>query len=182
MLALPKTARSAQTHKSISFILIVWSTLYVYLCPWYQLLLRRVTSGSCQVPRKQKGITYLIFKQSDMSLLNRWTVVNIFCNLLSSLRISFEILYGISGKKIIDKSYPWVIYSLALRQLRNYISQNPSLKFTSIFPSIIHPIRISNSIMLGFMILAWWQNHITNVVVPIFIWTWLKKTKINNEF
>ena len=25
------TARSAQTHKSISFIWIVWSTLYVYL-------------------------------------------------------------------------------------------------------------------------------------------------------
>ena len=32
VLALPKTARSAQTHKSISFIWIVWSTLYVYLC------------------------------------------------------------------------------------------------------------------------------------------------------
>ena len=31
VLALPKTARSAQTHKSISFIWIVWSTLYVYL-------------------------------------------------------------------------------------------------------------------------------------------------------
>ena len=31
VLALPKTARSAQTHKSISFIVIVWSTLYVYL-------------------------------------------------------------------------------------------------------------------------------------------------------
>jgi hypothetical protein len=30
-LALPKTAGSAQTHKSISFIWIVWSTLYVYL-------------------------------------------------------------------------------------------------------------------------------------------------------
>ena len=29
---LPKTARSAQTHKSMSFIWIVWSTLYVYLC------------------------------------------------------------------------------------------------------------------------------------------------------
>ena len=28
---LPKTAGSAQTHKSISFIWIVWSTLYVYL-------------------------------------------------------------------------------------------------------------------------------------------------------
>ena len=33
LLALPKTARSAQTHKSISFIEIVWSTLYVYLWP-----------------------------------------------------------------------------------------------------------------------------------------------------
>ena len=32
VLALPKSARSAQTHKSISFICIVWSTLYVYLC------------------------------------------------------------------------------------------------------------------------------------------------------
>ena len=125
---------------------------------------------------KKKAITYLISKQSDMSLLNRWTVVNIFCNLLSSLRISFEILYGISGKKIIDKSYPWVIFVReALRQLRNYISQNPSLKFTSIFPSIIHPICVSNPIMLGFMILAWWQNHITNMVVSILIRAWLKK-------
>ena len=32
VLTLPKTAGSAQTHKSISFIWIVWSTLYVYLC------------------------------------------------------------------------------------------------------------------------------------------------------
>ena len=31
VLALPKTARSAQTYKSIRFIWIVWSTLYVYL-------------------------------------------------------------------------------------------------------------------------------------------------------
>ena len=31
VLALPKTAHSAQTHKSIRFIWIVWSTLYVYL-------------------------------------------------------------------------------------------------------------------------------------------------------
>ena len=29
VLALRKMARSAQTHKSMSFILIVWSTLYV---------------------------------------------------------------------------------------------------------------------------------------------------------
>ena len=32
VLALPKMARSAQTHKSIGFIWMVWSTLYVYLC------------------------------------------------------------------------------------------------------------------------------------------------------
>ena len=32
VLVLPNTAGSAQTHKSISFIWIVWSTLYVYLC------------------------------------------------------------------------------------------------------------------------------------------------------
>ena len=31
--ALLKTARSAQTQKSKSFTWIVWSTLYVYLCP-----------------------------------------------------------------------------------------------------------------------------------------------------
>ena len=31
VLALPKTADPAKTHKSISFIGIIWSTLYVYL-------------------------------------------------------------------------------------------------------------------------------------------------------
>ena len=34
VLTLPKTAPSAQTYKSITFIWIVWSTLYVYL--WYK--------------------------------------------------------------------------------------------------------------------------------------------------
>ena len=45
VLALPKTAPFAQTYKSIAFIWIVWSTLYVYLCPylksltyWYPLI------------------------------------------------------------------------------------------------------------------------------------------------
>ena len=36
VLALPKTARSAQTHETISFIWIVWSTLYVYLWKFAQ--------------------------------------------------------------------------------------------------------------------------------------------------
>ena len=34
VLVLPKTAGSAQTHKRMSFIWIVWSTLYVYLWWW----------------------------------------------------------------------------------------------------------------------------------------------------
>ena len=47
VLALPKMARSAQTHKSISFI--VWSTLYAYLLifvglfemeVWFEVLLK----------------------------------------------------------------------------------------------------------------------------------------------
>ena len=33
VLVLPKTAGSAQAHKSMSFIWIVWNTLYVFLCP-----------------------------------------------------------------------------------------------------------------------------------------------------
>ena len=32
-----QTAQSAQTHESKGFIRIVWSTLYVYLCPWVNL-------------------------------------------------------------------------------------------------------------------------------------------------
>ena len=36
VLALPKTAGSAQTHQIMSFIWIVWSTLYVYLCFQHQ--------------------------------------------------------------------------------------------------------------------------------------------------
>ena len=49
-------ARSAQTHKSISFIYIVWSTLYVYLwlCPTFFLqdinfnfFLNRIVASGC---------------------------------------------------------------------------------------------------------------------------------------
>ena len=35
--AMPNTARSVQTHKSISFIWIVWSTLYVYFWSWSEI-------------------------------------------------------------------------------------------------------------------------------------------------
>ena len=47
VLALPKTARSAQTHKSISFIWIVWSTLYVYL--WSRLQTLQVATKNVKI-------------------------------------------------------------------------------------------------------------------------------------
>ena len=45
-LALPKMARSVQTHKSISFIWIVWSTLYVYLCYFLRLGIACLSTGT----------------------------------------------------------------------------------------------------------------------------------------
>ena len=50
VLALPKTAGSAQTHRSISFIWIVWSTLYVYL--WLQVYL--ILTQSKKTPQTMK--------------------------------------------------------------------------------------------------------------------------------
>ena len=46
----PKTAGSAQTHRSISFIWIVWSTLYVYL--WLQVYL--ILTQSTKNPQTMK--------------------------------------------------------------------------------------------------------------------------------
>ena len=45
VLALPKMACSAQTHESISFIWIVWSTLYVYLWATVKLLMVKFLTG-----------------------------------------------------------------------------------------------------------------------------------------
>ena len=52
VLARPKTARSAQTHKSITFIWIVWSTLYVYLCFTYTLFFEWLQKRSKEPPIK----------------------------------------------------------------------------------------------------------------------------------
>ena len=51
VLILPKTACSDQTHKSISFIWIVWSTLYVYLWHKYKVLHWWLEG---QLPRKSR--------------------------------------------------------------------------------------------------------------------------------
>ena len=64
VLALPKTAGSAQTPKSISFIWIVWSTLYVYLCrrvklksdsPWSNIFLKGVSKNGYVVENRKSA-------------------------------------------------------------------------------------------------------------------------------
>ena len=67
VLALPKTAHSAQTHESISFIWIVWRTLYVYL--WsqgkpelqgtYQLMLWITTASNFLATLLKSNTTWL---------------------------------------------------------------------------------------------------------------------------
>ena len=59
VLAPPKTACPAQTHESISFIWIVWSTLYVYLWFQFDLSVTRICS---------------IFSRKDQGSLNWWTL------------------------------------------------------------------------------------------------------------
>ena len=60
VLVMPKTASSGQTHKSICFIWIVWSTLYVYLwlrayCPYN----RYCVAITCEAPYWYKVSTWL---------------------------------------------------------------------------------------------------------------------------
>ena len=66
VLVLPKTVGSAQTHKSMSFIWIVWSTLYVYIC-WF-------TEQSCIIPFFPQQITVTSMRKNpDYSIYyNCW--------------------------------------------------------------------------------------------------------------
>ena len=81
VLVLPKTAGSAQTHRSMSFIWIVWSTLYVYLCnqTTYYIVpcpsacpkLVLVTLNFCCA----KQFSWCIFK-SFLAILKNWISLN----------------------------------------------------------------------------------------------------------
>ena len=77
VLALPKTTPSAQTYKSITFIWIVWSTLYVYL--W---LFPRLSSGG-------KEINHVLTAQTKTE---HWSLVEIsarlFCFCPTALTIT----------------------------------------------------------------------------------------------
>ena len=58
-------ARSAQTHKSISFIWIVWSTLYVYLWP-------RALFYRTDCTRRYKFLTHALFDTFLAGLASNW--------------------------------------------------------------------------------------------------------------
>ena len=81
VLALPKTALSAQTHKIISFFWIVWSTLFVYLwlyCQFlsaYLVIILETEGPACHLKQEHPNFlstlweTFTNFRKSD---LNSW--------------------------------------------------------------------------------------------------------------
>ena len=85
---LPKTAGSAQTHKSISFIWIVWSTLYVYLCVEY--------ANCCKyMPAcKTKGIKICTLSMAKLFLPCRkvYAKISILCLLKNPYSLFFMLL------------------------------------------------------------------------------------------
>ena len=66
LLVLPKMAGFAKTHKSMSFIWIVWSTLYVYLCCKLKLFRLLFVCSLC-LCFSPLGIVWYLFLQ-DFSL------------------------------------------------------------------------------------------------------------------
>ena len=65
VLALPKTAHSAQTHKSVRFIWIVWSTLYVYLCHQREFANTGNTARGCQYSSNYPTKTQSLFLEKS---------------------------------------------------------------------------------------------------------------------
>ena len=66
VLGLPKTAGSAQIHKSASFIWIVWSTLYVYL--WIYLKTVLVLPQRLFIYSEKQKMFFICFEASIKSL------------------------------------------------------------------------------------------------------------------
>ena len=98
VLVLPKTAGSAHTHKSISFIWIVWSTLYMYISVtthYIFLLLFCPTFFSFQKKNK------CIFAR-ELWMLNAYkrlctSLVGVF-NLVGNLRLTWVKIFWLLGQ------------------------------------------------------------------------------------
>ena len=73
VLALPKTANSAQTHKSISYIWIVWSTLYVYL--WKQV--QKEFNPNVQHSKAMQGFARPLAHAAHSRTISCWVVMHV---------------------------------------------------------------------------------------------------------
>ena len=85
VLALPKTTRSSQTHKSISFIWIVWSTLYVYL--WWTPTFKRVNWFHFVRVHATRN-TNSIFQMRFQPNWNFWIYYHLICNFWFNIYLS----------------------------------------------------------------------------------------------
>ena len=88
VLVLPKMVGSAQTHKSMSFIWIVWSTLYVYLWPpvddWskitpalcspFPLFVRNKQWDIGKKNRSKRAPIYFVYKRGKKIKLKNFTI------------------------------------------------------------------------------------------------------------
>ena len=119
VLVLPKTAGSAQTHKSMSFIWIVWGTQYVYLwllCKYcnksnlvLKLIFRGCQSNSTSMPWSTYTNYFWLYKQDTMVPNSLWSRAWIFIQILlviswiihrSKVQKNFpseSLMYGILG-------------------------------------------------------------------------------------
>ena len=107
VLALSKTARSAQTHKSISFIRIVWSTLYVYLWSVYALLKvihpkyteKELLRTAIWTNNKLVGFWQTFFTSNNTQILRMTTIKIIslnFSNAFSPKKLKSNLIHDLS--------------------------------------------------------------------------------------
>ena len=149
-------AGSAQTHKSISFIWIVWSTLYVYLC----LLLR--TKAKRKKGRKEvRTFKFLGFSQRytfrvlqtiqmKLILLCVWAERAILGSAKTALKftVSYLWLYGIPALPSEYRNTPQEISQAADGRSKGLI-----LQFLTVYLEAVP------------LILLWCQNYLMRITV-----------------
>ena len=98
ILVLPKTAGSAQTHKSKSFIWIVWSTLYVHL--WLTIRFKICTTGS------NHFWSSILEYETLISFGTNWKILNSYSKELSGVFNCNYVIYYLKSFaiKVMDTS------------------------------------------------------------------------------
>ena len=122
----PKTAHSAQTHKSITFIWIVWSTLYVYL--WEKEGTYAFTK--LRYVGRKNTVNFELTKEEIMNIMNgsKWCKViypkyskhwpytvasTIDCGCSKMLNHGLNHGFFLSLFKLIPCHIHWILYELA---------------------------------------------------------------------